>query len=846
MQSRSLLILAALCAAGGNAQTLTPPNRTAATSTTSTPTPPPAGIHAPVPDTEANLTGHVIDALTGQHIPGVRVSLVGQNINTLTDATGHYFLKDCAVGRVEVEFTALGYAPIRREVELHSNQSQLLNIELHPASVQLNDVVVSATRNVTKRRLAPSLVNVLDTKVFSTTQSSDLSQVLNFQPGVRVENNCQNCGFSQVRINGLEGPYSQILIDSRPVFSNLAGVYGLEQLPTNMVERVEVMRGGGSALFGSSAIAGVINVITKEPTHSSAAVGHETRGLGGLNTFAHNTHLNATFVNDNNTLGLTLFGQIRHRAGYDHDGDGYTEMPLLNQRSVGMRGFVKLAPYARLTAELHANNEFRRGGDRLKEAPHNAHIAEQLDHNNLSGNVNYTQTSADGHHRFNLYASWMKVERKSYYGGGDLTVAQLLQAAQQQPLTAEGAAELEKRLVAYGHTNGLTSIVGAQYAYDFDRCLFMPAQLTLGLERSQDKLDDQSGFRPAIHQKVHTNSAFLQNEWRTERWSFLLGGRIDKHALLQKAIVSPRANLRFNPTERLVLRANYSAGFRAPQIFDEDLHVDNAGGDLVLSENAPNLREERSHSLSASADSYFQFGAWSLNLTLEGFFTQLNDAFASTQAERVRDGRTVLIRTRTNSEGARVYGANLEGRLAYRNLWNFQGGLTLQRSEWKRERQWNEDDSFTTRRMYRTPQAYAYFVTTLSPTRRIDIAFNGTFTGSMLCGHEIPTEADGTLTTFGTGTSATIDVQRLQHGPGQTATTYGPRTFTTPAFFELGTKVSYAFPLYKYYTLRLYAGVQNLFNAYQRDFDRGPARDSAYIYGPAAPRTFFAGVKVEL
>ena len=89
------------------------------------------------------------------------------------------------------------------------------DFELVP-ELALGDVVVSATRNVTKRRLAPTLVNVLDAKIFDNTQSSFLSQALKFQPGVRVEDNCQNCGFSQVRINGLEGPYSQVLIDSRP------------------------------------------------------------------------------------------------------------------------------------------------------------------------------------------------------------------------------------------------------------------------------------------------------------------------------------------------------------------------------------------------------------------------------------------------------------------------------------------------------------------------------------------------------------------------------------------------------------------------------------------------------
>lgn len=81
-------------------------------------------------------------------------------------------------------------------------------------------------------------------------------------------------GFSRVRINGLDGPYTQILVDSRPIFSALTGVYGLEQIPANMIERVEIMRGGGSALFGSSAIAGTINIITKEPLRNSAQISH--------------------------------------------------------------------------------------------------------------------------------------------------------------------------------------------------------------------------------------------------------------------------------------------------------------------------------------------------------------------------------------------------------------------------------------------------------------------------------------------------------------------------------------------------------------------------------------------
>lgn len=797
-------------------------------------------------ETEANIIGHVMDATTKQYLVGAVVTLVETKQTAVTDASGHFFLKDAAVGSHTIEAKAMGYTTATRKIEAKANSTVVANFELDSEDVQLGDVVVSATRNATKRRLAPSLVNVIDTKIFERTQSTDLSQALKFQPGVRVESNCQNCGFSQVRINGLEGPYSQILIDSRPVFSPLAGVYGLEQIPTNMVERVEVMRGGGSALFGSSAIAGVINIITKEPIAPSGGFSHQIRGFNGMKSFENTTNLNATYVSDNNRLGFTIFGQNRHRSGYDHDNDGYTETPVLQGRTVGMRAFAKFSDYSRLTGELHSTGEYRRGGDLLKNEPHNAHIAEQLRHNNLSGSLNYSQVSEDGRHRFNAYTSFMKVDRNSYYGGGELLVSDLIESAKTAPLTPEQAEEMQKRLISYGHTEGMTYVGGGQYSYDFERFLFMPSQLTAGLEYSHDQLDDKSGYRPSfISQTVHTSSGFLQNEWKTDVWSFLIGGRLDKHSMLKKAIFSPRANIRFNPSRDLVLRANYSSGFRAPQLFDEDLHVDNAGGDLIISENADNLREERSNSFSASADWYTRLGNnWQLNLTLEGFFTHLKDAFSSVQSKRDINGTEHIVKTRTNSDGAKVYGTNLEGRLSYRNLWSLQGGVTLQKSQWDVEQQWNEDDSYKTRRMYRTPDTYAYFVTTYSPNKRLDISLTGNYTGSMLAGHEIPTEDDGSLTQFNGAPAAIIHADRMMTGEGQTATTYGPRTFKTPSFFELGMKVQYTIPVYKYYSMQLYAGVQNIFNAYQDDFDRGPGRDSAYIYGPTAPRSFFAGIKI--
>lgn len=188
-------------------------------------------------ETDANIYGHVIDKQSGEHMPYATLLVKGTTLGTTTDATGHYFLKNLPVGKLSIEVRSTGFMTVQKEVETTANSTHELNFELEPDNVSIEEVVVSANRSETKRRLAPNLVNVLSPKLFETTQSVCLAQGLNFQPGVRTEDDCQNCGFTQVRINGLDGHYSQILIDSRPVFSALNGVYGLEQFERGAIEQ---------------------------------------------------------------------------------------------------------------------------------------------------------------------------------------------------------------------------------------------------------------------------------------------------------------------------------------------------------------------------------------------------------------------------------------------------------------------------------------------------------------------------------------------------------------------------------------------------------------------------------
>ncbi|HPF94572.1 MAG TPA: TonB-dependent receptor, partial [Tenuifilaceae bacterium] len=198
--------------------------------------------------TDAHLIGHVLNG--GEHIPFANVYLKGTTIGTSTDETGHYRMINLPEGTFTVVATAIGYKPAEKEVTIVAGKTAEVNFKMSEDAIGLEEVVITGDRNEQSRRESSVVVNTVSPKTFTMTQSVILGEGLNFTPGLRMENNCQNCGFTQLRMNGLEGPYSQILINSRPIFSGLAGVYGLELIPSNMVDRVEVIRGGGSALYG--------------------------------------------------------------------------------------------------------------------------------------------------------------------------------------------------------------------------------------------------------------------------------------------------------------------------------------------------------------------------------------------------------------------------------------------------------------------------------------------------------------------------------------------------------------------------------------------------------------------
>lgn len=152
-----------------------------------------------------------------------------------------------------------------------------------------------------------------------------------------------------------------------------------------------------------------------------------------------------------------------------------------------------------------------------------------------------------------VYGSIQHTDRNSYYGA-------------------------QKDMNAYGKTNDLTWVVGGMYVGNMDRCLFAPATFTGGVEYQSNSLHDvMTGYHRDMQQDVRIAGGFVQNEWRLNRWTMLVGARLDKHNLIDHPIFSPRVNFLYKPSDNLQARLTYSTGFRAPQAYDEDLHVTAVG-----------------------------------------------------------------------------------------------------------------------------------------------------------------------------------------------------------------------------------------------------------------------------
>ncbi len=756
----------------------------------------PLSVSAERVKTHANIYGHVLSE--GEHLPYVNISVKGTTIGTLSDETGHFHLNDLPLGELVLVAQFVGYKPQEVRVTSEALITREVMFALEPDILGLEEVVVTGDRNARKRSESPVIVNSIQANAFNINQAASFGEALNYSPGLRLESNCQNCGFTQVRMNGMEGPYSQILINSRPIFSGLAGVYGLELIPSNMIDRIEVVRGAGSAIYGSNAIAGTINLILRDPYTNSYEVslnsGVSGVGMAGSGAPApdHNMKINVSLVSADFKTGIAMYGFRRGRSAFDANGDDFSELTNIDNTTLGARFYQRTGNRGKLAIDVFSINEDRRGGNRFDYPLHEADIAEAVSHKIKTGAAIYEHFTRD-YDLFSLFISAQKVDRDSYYGAN-------------------------RSLSDYGRTDDMTYNAGAQY-----KALFGRSTLTSGLEYTHGQLIDKklgyAGSENTIiaNQEMATASLFAQHDIKWEHLLVSAGGRIDRFSVIdhdghtetkQGLVISPRMNVLYDIRKNVQARLSYSKGFRAPQIFDEDLHIESSGSRKVIHENHPELKEETSHSLTASIEANASIKNSQLRFLLETFYTRLIDPFANEFGEHGEDG--TVIYTRVNADGgALVKGINTELNYVQSHALNMTLGFTLQSNHY------DEAQEFDETRFFRTPNHYGFLTTDIQIGKNWRINATSTYTGSMLVpyfGPAIAMPEEGMLR-------------------------------KSKQFFELGLGAQRNIILANA-EVQLMAGVKNLLNAYQSDFDRGIDRDPGYMYGPTLPRTIYVGIKL--
>ena len=215
-------------------------------------------------------------------LEGATITIEGTNIGTITDQYGNFNLNISKIKNTKIIISYLGYKPQKYIIVSHTKDIGI--IELHQEN-QLNEVVISGTLKPVSKLNSPVPVEVYTKDFFIANPSPSVFESIGIINGVRPQLNCNICNTGDIHINGQEGSYTMVLIDGLPIVSGLSTVYGLSGIPQSLIDRIEIIKGPASTLYGSEAIGGVINLITKLPENTSElSIDSFTTGWGELNT----------------------------------------------------------------------------------------------------------------------------------------------------------------------------------------------------------------------------------------------------------------------------------------------------------------------------------------------------------------------------------------------------------------------------------------------------------------------------------------------------------------------------------------------------------------------------------
>lgn len=532
---------------------------------------------------QQQVRGVVLNEQNREPVAGATISLLDSSYSTSADAKGRFAIAVSAGATIQI--SAVGFA----SQTLAADKDQLL-VFLAPSQRELDAIVVSGTMKAVKKSDSPVNVEVYTPQFLKKNPAPSIFESLQNVNGVRPQLNCSVCNTGDIHINGLEGPYTMITIDGMPIVSSLASVYGLFGIPTQLIERVEIVKGPASGLYGSEAIGGLINIITKSPDKAPVF----TANIMSTSWLENNVDLGTRFRIGKNVQSLLGINYFNFDRVTDKNDDRFTDVTLQHRISV----FNKLS--------------FRRNANRAAT---------------LAGRYFY-EDRWGGDTRFNrslrgtdsIYGESIYTNRWELIGNYQLPL--------EEKMFFSFSTTGHQQNSYYGTTPYLAtqSIAFAQFTWDKQAG---PAHSLLsGLafrynyydDNSTATVDTLSGMnRP---DKYIIPGIFVQDEWKLNpRQVLLLGARYDHHPV-HKGIFTPRIAWKWSPTDRQVIRVNAGTGFRVVSLFTED-HAALTGARAV--EIRESLEPERSYNVNLNYSNRFQWNRVSLHLDASAWYSHFTN-----------------------------------------------------------------------------------------------------------------------------------------------------------------------------------------------------------------------------
>jgi len=507
------------------------------------------GLHISYAQNTGSISGYVSGE--GQKLQAANVQLMGTNYKTVTDSLGYYDFENIPNETYKIQVTSTGFKPVTQKISIVEGQNITLDFELKDDQNELNEVVVSGTLKPVKRLESAVPVEVYSTVFFKKNPTPSIYEALQNINGVRPQLNCGICNTGDIHINGLEGPYTLVLIDGMPIVSSLSTVYGLSGIPNSLVERIEIVKGPASSLYGSEAVGGLINIITKNPTNAPIF----SADYFTTSYFESNLDLGMKFNAGKKATSILGINYFNYDQVIDKDHDNFTDVTLSERISVFNKWSFKRNNNRLFTIAARGMYEDRWGGD-----------------------VNWEKKFRGGDE---IYGESIYTKRGELIGSYQLPFEEKLM------LSFSGNVHYQDS--RYGTTSYIANQKIGFLQLTWDKKIGRN-DLLAGIASRYTYYDDNT---PATKEAESTwlPGIFVQDEITlSPKSQVLLGARYDYNSI-HGSIFTPRFAYRFKANENSIFRLNVGTGFRVVNLFTEDHAALTGSRDVVI---ANDLNPEKS------------------------------------------------------------------------------------------------------------------------------------------------------------------------------------------------------------------------------------------------------------